>query len=113
MIGKLWSWWKFSQTLIIGLFCLASLFMTAISSQAAISFVQTNSATPQTSQSTVAVTFLSAQSTGNLNVVVVGWNDSKTSQLRHRQQRESVCFGGAWRCSERRRHPGDLLRQEY
>ncbi len=79
MIGKLWSWWKFSQTLIIGLFCLASLFLTAISSQAAISFVQTNSATPQTSQSTVAVTFLSAQSTGNLNVVVVGWNDSKAT----------------------------------
>jgi len=39
--------------------------------------VQSNSATPQsTSQPTVTVTYTAAQTLGNLNVVVVGWNDS-------------------------------------
>jgi glucose/arabinose dehydrogenase len=41
-----------------------------------IAFVQTQSATPQSPQSTVATTFTQAQSAGNLDVVVVGWNDS-------------------------------------
>ena len=41
-----------------------------------ISFVQGNSATPQSSQTSVPVTFTSAQTAGHLNVVVVGWNDS-------------------------------------
>src|SRR6266404_1565152 len=43
---------------------------------ATISFKQRNFATPQTPQATVTVTFTSAQTLGNLNVVVVGWNDS-------------------------------------
>src|SRR5690349_172304 len=42
----------------------------------AIAFVQTNSATPQSPQTTVAVVYTLAQTAGNLNVVVVGWNDS-------------------------------------
>jgi len=42
----------------------------------AIGFVQVNAAVPQTPQSGVSVTYLSAQTAGNLNVVVVGWNDS-------------------------------------
>jgi len=41
-----------------------------------ISFIQLASATPQTAQLAVSVTFASAQTTGNLNVVVVGWNDT-------------------------------------
>ena len=41
-----------------------------------ISFVQGNYATPQSSQTTVNVTFTGAQTAGNLNVVVVGWSDS-------------------------------------
>jgi len=45
----------------------------------AIAFVQVNSATPQTSQTTVTVPFTTAQAVGNLNVVVVGWNDSTTT----------------------------------
>ena len=40
-----------------------------------ISYVQGNAAVPQTPQTAVAVTFTAAQSAGNLNVVVVGWND--------------------------------------
>ena len=44
-----------------------------------ISYVQGNYATPQTPQSTVSVTFNAGQTAGNLNVVVVGWNDSTAS----------------------------------
>src|SRR5258708_4202473 len=43
---------------------------------AAIGFVQANASIPQTPQSTVTVNYLGAQSVGNLNVVIVGWNDS-------------------------------------
>lgn len=41
-----------------------------------ISYVQGAYATPQSSQSSVSVTLSSAQTAGDLNVVVVGWNDS-------------------------------------
>jgi chitodextrinase len=43
---------------------------------AAIGFVQANYAVPQTPQSSVVVPILKAQGAGNLNVVVVGWNDT-------------------------------------
>ncbi|HEY7337758.1 MAG TPA: IPT/TIG domain-containing protein [Bryobacteraceae bacterium] len=45
-------------------------------SAATISYVQSNYATPQSAQTTVSVTFTKAQKAGDLNVVVVGWNDS-------------------------------------
>jgi len=41
-----------------------------------INYVQGNYATPQTPQTTVSVTFPGAQAVADLNVVVVGWNDS-------------------------------------
>jgi len=41
-----------------------------------VAFVQVNYATPQSSVATVSVPFKAAQSAGNLNVVVVGWNDT-------------------------------------
>ena len=43
---------------------------------ATISYVQGNYSTPQSPQTAVAVTFAAAQSSGDLNIVVVGWNDS-------------------------------------
>src|SRR5207302_3382559 len=46
-----------------------------------ISFVQSNSATPQSPQTTVAVVYTLAQTAGNLNVVVVGWNDSTATVI--------------------------------
>jgi len=46
---------------------------------AATAFVQGHYATPQTPQASVAVTYRAAQMAGNLNVVIVGWNDSSTS----------------------------------
>jgi hypothetical protein len=42
----------------------------------AIAYVQGNYATPQSPQASVAVTFTNAQTAGDLNVVVVGWNDT-------------------------------------
>src|SRR5689334_23910283 len=39
-------------------------------------FIQLAYATPQTPQTTVAVKYAAAQSAGNANVVVVGWNDT-------------------------------------
>ena len=41
--------------------------------------VQSNYATPQTKTSSVTVTYSSAQLVGDLNVVVVGWNDASTT----------------------------------
>lgn len=43
---------------------------------APIAFVQMNYATPQGSNSTVRVSYGKAQTSGDLNVVVVGWNDA-------------------------------------
>jgi len=43
---------------------------------APIAYIQGNYATPQTPQNLVDVPFKSAQQQGDLNVVVVGWNDS-------------------------------------
>src|SRR5258706_6120267 len=47
--------------------------------QAGPAFVQVNYATPQTPMVAVSVPFTAAQSAGNLNVVVVGWNDTTAS----------------------------------
>jgi fibronectin type 3 domain-containing protein len=41
-----------------------------------ISYVQGNYADPQSSPATVSVTYTAAQTAGDLNVVVVGWNDT-------------------------------------
>jgi hypothetical protein len=53
---------------------------SAATQSRAIAFVQKHYATPQTPVSTVRVAFIAAQSAGNLNVVVVGWNDA-TAQV--------------------------------
>ena len=42
-------------------------------------FVQVNSATPQTNQSTVAVTYTGAQTAGNTNILAIGWNDATSN----------------------------------
>jgi hypothetical protein len=52
-------------------------FLTA----STITYIQGNYATPQTAQTKVIVTFTAPQAAGDLNVVVVGWNDS-TSVVR-------------------------------
>jgi hypothetical protein len=53
---------------------------SATTQSRAIAFVQKNYSTPQSPVSAVRVPFNTAQSAGNLNVVVVGWNDT-TAQV--------------------------------
>lgn len=53
-----------------------AIYVSSGNAFAAIGFVQGSYATPQSPQSTVSVTYTSAQTAGNLNVVVVGWNDT-------------------------------------
>jgi hypothetical protein len=53
-----------------------NLATTNQSTASPISFIQLAYATPQSAQLTVPVPFGSAQTSGNLNVVVVGWNDT-------------------------------------
>ena len=48
----------------------------AMSFAATITYVQNNYAAPQSSPTSVAVKFNTAQKAGDLNVAVVGWNDS-------------------------------------
>ena len=80
----------------------------------AISYVQGSYSTPQSPQTTVNVTFTAAQVAGDLNVVVVGWNDSTATVTRgRRQERQHVHArrGTHDRC--RRVVAVDLLRQEH
>ncbi len=58
------------------LFGLLTLSAAGVAQAQTIAFVQQNSATPQSSVTTAATTYASAQTAGNLNVVVVGWNDA-------------------------------------
>jgi PKD repeat protein len=51
----------------------------AASTPATPTFVQVNSATPQTDQTNVAVPYVSPQAGGNLNVVVVGFNNTTSN----------------------------------
>ncbi|TMB17769.1 MAG: DUF1929 domain-containing protein [Deltaproteobacteria bacterium] len=55
-------------------------FSVSRATATAIAFVQENDATPQTPAMSVSVRYALAQSAGNLNVVVVGWNDT-TAQV--------------------------------
>jgi hypothetical protein len=43
---------------------------------AAPAYVQSNAATPQTANASVSLAYTAAQAAGDLNVVVVGWNDT-------------------------------------
>src|ERR1700737_1246318 len=71
-----WSRRSFGRTFAA---CFLALIGFACRAQASIAFVQQNSADPQTPQTTGRVTYTFAQTGGNLNVVVVGWNDSTTA----------------------------------
>ena len=49
---------------------------TLASTGSPISYIQGNYATPQAAQSTVTVSYTATQAAGDLNVIVVGWNDT-------------------------------------
>ena len=53
-----------------------------VGSVAPVAFMQANYAVPRTPQTTVTVTYTSAQTAGNLNVVVAGWNDPRRRSVR-------------------------------
>jgi uncharacterized membrane protein len=57
----------------------ATVTLTVVTASAAITYVQGNYSTPQTAQTTVTVPFTAAQTAGDLNVVVVGWNNSTST----------------------------------
>ena len=52
---------------------------TASSGSATPTFVQVNSATPQTNQSTVKIIYTGAQTAGNTNILAIGWNDATSN----------------------------------
>src|SRR6266849_510815 len=56
-----------------------ALLLAATVCPAAISFVQQNSAVPQTSQTSVSVVYTVAQVAGDTNIIAVGWNDATSS----------------------------------
>jgi hypothetical protein len=66
------------SVLLLAVCCLSSA-TDAGAQSSAISFAQKNSATPQAASATVSVSYQSAQTVGNLNVVVVGWNDTTST----------------------------------
>ena len=41
--------------------------------------MQVNAATPQTNQSSVAVTYTGAQTAGNTNILAIGWNNATSN----------------------------------
>src|ERR1700722_1640714 len=62
---------------LLGISALACcLLPTTLVAAPAIGYVQSSYATPQSSQTAVTVTYPAAQIAGDLNVVVVGWNDA-------------------------------------
>src|SRR5262249_40638198 len=44
-----------------------------------ITFVQVNPATPQSSQTSVAVTYAGAQTAGDANILAIGWNNATST----------------------------------
>ncbi len=50
-----------------------------VSTPAPIAFRQVNAATPQTSQSSVAVAYTSAQVAGDTNILAIGWNNATSN----------------------------------
>lgn len=57
----------------------AAVLFVAQSAWGAISFVQVNVATSSVEQTTVAIEYESAQNVGDLNVVIVGWEDTTSN----------------------------------
>jgi hypothetical protein len=51
----------------------------SISHAAPIAFVQVNAATPQTTQSKVAVKYAKAQAAGDTNILAIGWNNATSN----------------------------------
>src|ERR1700735_3068212 len=55
---------------------LVLLSLSTLAMSATPGYVQGNYATPQTTETTIPVPYTTAQTVGDLNVVIIGWNDS-------------------------------------
>jgi Protein of unknown function (DUF4038)/Putative collagen-binding domain of a collagenase len=64
---------------LTALVCFLLPFLALATKGVSVSYVQGAYATPQVPQSTVSVSYPSAQTAGNVNVVVVGWNDASST----------------------------------
>ena len=85
-----------------------------ISSTTQISYVQSNYATPQTTADHVPVKYSTAQLQGDLNVVVVGWNDATVAVSAVTDTSgNTYAAGGRSDGDQRHRDAVDLLRQQY
>jgi glucose/arabinose dehydrogenase/PKD repeat protein len=52
---------------------------SAMTAPVPITFVQANAATPQSSKSTVAVSYAGAQTAGDTNILAIGWNNTTST----------------------------------
>jgi PKD repeat protein len=52
---------------------------SVVSTPVPVAFVQVNAATPQTNQTSVAVTYASAQVAGDTNILAIGWNNATSN----------------------------------
>jgi hypothetical protein len=52
---------------------------TVTSAPVPITFVQVNAATPQSNQTAVSVSYASAQTAGNTNILAIGWNNTTST----------------------------------
>ena len=68
-----------------------AILLCANTAMATPAFVQDNYTAPQTPQTTVTVPYTAAQTAGNLNVLVVGWNDS-TAQIKSVQDSQGNTY---------------------
>ena len=57
----------------------APVTVTVANAAAPPAFVQVKAATPQTNQSSVAVTYTGAQTAGNTNILAIGWNNATSN----------------------------------
>ena len=73
---------------VFAVICLGAVPSTLCAQSGSIAYVQGNYAAPQSAPTSVNVTFTAAQAAGNLNVVVVGWNDSTATVGRCDRQQE-------------------------
>jgi len=76
--GLFWGPPTFAEGMLLAGDMSGNLYALTIS-QTTAHFVQVNSATPQTGESTVTVPYTQAQGAGDLNVVAVGFNDTTST----------------------------------
>ncbi len=78
-VGPFWGTPSIADGTLYGGDMAGNLYALTTNSPPGTQFVQVNSATPQTNESTVTVPFTKAQGSGDLDVVAIGFNDSTST----------------------------------